>query len=170
MRAAKKRVALGIVVVVLCVAATTYAYVRANAGVFVVPVTAMEPTIESGQTVRADMSAYETSDPQRWDVVVFRSPQVEGKTWIFRVVGLPGETISFKESGLLIDGQPAELPEYLRDIRYSALQSDSVTIDHPYTVPPSSYYVVGDNAAKANDSRVWGAVPSEDILGKYDEQ
>lgn len=178
MRASRKLVVLGVAVVVLCCAAIAYAFVHGNAGMFRMPNAAMEPTIKAGATFRADMSAYETADPRRWDLVVFRAPQNEkvnknlkqGQVWVFRVVGLPGETISFDKSGLLIDGQPAELPNHLGNNSYSGLAVDTSGVDHPFVVPQSSYYVLGDNSATANDSRIWGEVARANILGRVNDR
>ena len=178
MGAGRKRVVLGVFVVILCSAAIAYAFVRANAGVFRMPVAAMEPTIKSGELFRADMLAYETADPRRWDLVVFRAPRIEivnknlkkDQLWVFRVAGMPGETISFGKGGLLIDGQPADLPDHLGNVSYSGLNVDAADVDHPFVVPQFSYYVLGDNLAKANDSRVWGAVAREQILGRVNDR
>ena len=169
MRAGQKRVAIS-AVIVLCCGAIAFALTRSNDGPYLFPNAAMKPTIKSGETVQADISAYETADPQRWELVVFRSPVMEDRTWIFRVIGMPGETISFDEDGLLIDGKPAELPDHLRDVSYSAPAGELNGVDHPFKVPESSYYVLGDNPAKASDSRHWGAVGREAILGKVTDR
>ena len=135
-----------------------------NAGRYSMPTSAMEPTIASGDSFYADMSAYDSADPERWDLVVFRSPQDETKTWVFRVVGLPGETISFDDEGLLINGKSADLPDKLEVSKYSGSEKSDVA----FVVPGQSYFVLGDNPAKANDSRYWGAVSGDAILGKVD--
>lgn len=119
-----------------------------------------------GETIQADMSAYEAADPQRWDVVVFKAPESQDRTWVFRVVGMPGETISFSDGELLIDGKPADLPQRLAGITYDALAAGAGALDDPFVVPENGYYVLGDNSAKANDSRVWGEVNRDAILGK----
>ena len=136
-----------------------------NAGHYRMPTSAMEPTIKSGDSFRADMSAYESADPQRWDLVIFLSPQDQTRTWVFRVVGLPGETISFGDDGLLIDDQPVALPKTIGVAKYSGSENSG---DDEFVVPVDSYYVLGDNPAKANDSRFWGAVSRDAILGKVD--
>jgi signal peptidase I len=170
MRINRQRVLVGSVIVFLCTVAVVYGFVRGSAGVYRMPVSVMEPTIEVGETVWADMSAYQSADPQRWDVVVFRAPENADRSWVFRVVGMPGETISFAEGGLLIDGKPADLPSRLADITYNALAAGPGALDDPFVIPEDSYYVLGDNPAKANDSRVWGAVEREEILGKVNDR
>ena len=170
MRTGKKQIVVYLVIVILCSAAIAYAFGRVNAGVFRMPVAAMEPTIKAGESFRTDMSAFKSADPQRWDLVVFRSPQKEGQVWVFRVVGMPGETISFGNVGLLINGQTVDLPDHLGNISYSGLAVDVPAVEHPFVVPPFGYYVLGDNPDKANDSRVWGALAREHVLGKVDDR
>ena len=87
------------------------------------PNSAMEPTINTGDTFLADMSAYESANPDRWDLVVFRSPKKEDTNWVFRVVGLPGETISFDDHGLLVDGETIDLPSRIGNVIYSSAGS-----------------------------------------------
>ncbi len=166
MRFSPKLLLLSVFILAVCGSAMAYAYVHFNIGVYRMPVAAMEPTIMTGESIRADLSAYETAEPQRWDLIVFRSSQIDGKTWIFRVVGLPGETIAFGSTGILIDGKPAEVPNLLSNISYRGRDVDDATADDPFTVPKQSYYVLGDNPAKANDSRYWGAVTRDSIIGR----
>ena len=161
-----KRLVLALVILTVGCVAIAYGIVRAYTGVFKMPGAAMEPTIRSGESFRADMAAYESVDPQRWELVVFRPPQHEERRWVFRVVGLPGETISFGEAGLLIDGKAAEPP---LGISYAALD-DPDAVAHPLVVPPENYYVLGDNPKSANDSRMWGVVPRDHILGQVEDR
>lgn len=174
MGARRKRFVLVGALVLSC-AAIAYAYDRANADVFKMPNAAMEPTIKAGESFRVDLSAYETADPQRWDVVVFRPPQSEidrhnlkkSQRWLFRVVGLPGEPISFNNNELLIDGKSVDLPHHLENVSYSELATGA---EDPFIVPKNSYYLLGDNSAKANDSRNWGSVPRDAIVGKLEDR
>lgn len=138
---------------------------------FVVPTSSMEPTIPKGANITADMSAYTTKDPQRWDIVLFDPPSDPGKgsIWAKRVVALPGETISYgTEGGLLVNGQPLQSPPELASITWKSATAfgPSPPLKHPYTVPTKSYYVLGDDPDQAYDSRFWGSVPRSSILGK----
>ena len=170
MRVNRQRVFLASVIVFSCTVAVVYGFVRGTAGIYRMPVSAMEPTIKMGETIQADMSAYKATDPQRWDVVVFKAPENQDRTWIFRVVGMPGETISFSEGRLMIDSKPADLPQRLAGISYDALAGRAGAIDGPFVVPENGYYVLGDNPTKANDSRVWGEVNRDAILGKVSDR
>lgn len=95
--------------------------------------------------------------PQRGEVVVFNYPLDPTKDFVKRVVGLPGELVEVRAGTVYIDGAP--LPEpYLRRTDHSSAA--------PLRLGPEEYYVIGDNRPSSNDSRSWGAVPAELILGK----
>lgn len=133
----------------------------------------MQPTFQKGEKVTADMSAYSSRSPKRWDVVVVRPKTDDLKEvfWVMRVVALPGEKISFSDGRILIGDVAMEPPAQIASIRFQELSSRPtgsglVPTLHPYTVPKDSYYVVGDNVLAAYDSRVWGALPRANILGK----
>lgn len=138
---------------------------------FSVPTSSMAPTIPPGSEVIGDMSTDSSRAPQRWDVALFDPPPFagQGQIWVMRVIGLPGEQVSFGPSGsLIINGQPLKPPTELSGIHWQrrTTEPNPVPIPHPHTIPPDSYYVLGDNPPRANDSRFWGAVPRENILGK----
>lgn len=132
---------------------------------------AMSPTIKPGEKVTINYGAYAIDGPQRWDVVAFEPPFDTNSTFVFRVVGLPGETVSFDKAGIKLDGQELLMPERLSNITYvSIAQSAHPTaysdIQYPYLIPKGHYFVLGDNSAKAKDSRFWGAVPRSNIVGR----
>jgi signal peptidase I len=130
----------------------------------------MAPTIQPHEVIVADMHAYKKTAPQRWDVVVFHPPKTatpEETIWPLRVVGLPGERISIDADGIHIDGKLVAQPESIRAVRYLAsdprMQS---AITFPYAIPADCYFVLGDNTADSFDSRFWGPVPMQSILGR----
>ncbi|MGL4513978.1 MAG: signal peptidase I [Lacipirellulaceae bacterium] len=106
----------------------------------------MAPSLTSGQRV----SVRPADRPRRWDVVVLRSPVDARVLLVKRVVGLPGESISFAEGGLVVDGR-------------------RVACEFAYVAPPvaplgwrlgpDEWFVVGDNQAVSHDSRNWDAAP-----------
>ena len=118
----------------------------------------------------ADMWAYALHAPRRWDVVVVhpKGDELKDAVWVMRVIALPGETISFSDGRIVIDGAPLTQPSQVAALRFKELpRTESlVPIVHPYKVPKDCYYVVGDNPLAAYDSRVWGALPRSNILGK----
>lgn len=127
----------------------------------------MHPTIAPGALVEVQNGYFGFSEPRRWDVVFFKAPSPNQGSWIFRIVGLPGETVSFDESGLLINGTKARLPSSLSSVRYKLPSvHQNQLIQFPYVVPQNSYFVLGDNPDGAFDSRMWGGVSRSAITGK----
>jgi len=131
----------------------------------------MEPTIKKDEVVTADLRAFESTTPIRWDVVVFEPPFSAGQIWVSRVVGLPGEVIDITPAGLSINGKVMSIPSSLKIGAYTlpppALgpKSNPVT-KFPYHISSDSYFVMGDNVNNALDSRYWGALKSTNILGR----
>lgn len=121
-----------------------------------VPSGSMIPTLKVGDRLMVEKVSNEVN---RGDIIVF-SP-VEGSglkdDLVKRVIGLPGETIEIKDGRVYIDGTPLE-EDYLNE----GMNSDF----KPTRVPPDSYFVMGDNRNSSFDSRYWGAVPKENIIGK----
>jgi len=106
---------------------------------------------------------YAVSDPERGDIVVFKYPEDETKDFIKRVVALPGETIEIRDKVVYIDGQPLDEP-YVRHTKHTM---EPVRDNFgPYTVPEGQYFMLGDNREASHDSRWWGPVKREKIVGK----
>jgi signal peptidase I len=130
---------------------------------------AMEPTLHGREILVADMNAYWNAKPARWEVVVFRAsgtPYTGYTGQVLRVIGLPGETVSFSGGKVVIDGQPLVPPPHLQNLRFHGDVPDGELVPHPYTVPDGCYYLLGDNPDKANDSRLWGGLPAAEIVGR----
>jgi signal peptidase I len=132
----------------------------------------MSPTIKPGTQITIDWTAYALSGPKRWDVVCFEPPTYTNQIWAMRVVGLPGETVSFAVGGIAVNGRSVALPSHITNVGYvsldhPALRAGSVGgITSPYVVPSNSFFVLGDNSTNALDSRFWGAVQRTNIFGK----
>jgi signal peptidase I len=138
-----------------------------NRQAFIQNAVSMRPTIQLNEKVNVDKAAYTSKQPQRWDVILFRPPQKFEGVWTFRIVGMPGETVSFSESGLLIDGRAPAVPPSLAHLKYtSAPQTQPPSPLLPFTIPADSYFVLGDDSSIANDSRMWGPVKKNQIIGK----
>jgi signal peptidase I len=95
--------------------------------------------------------------PERADIIVFRFPNDPSRDFVKRVIGLPGETVSMKGGEVFIDGDRLVEP-YLME-----RDKDNMA---PTLVPPNSYFVLGDNRNGSSDSRHWGPVPLDNIVGK----
>jgi signal peptidase I len=98
--------------------------------------------------------------PERGDIVVFDPPLASDKPYIKRVIGLPGETVEIRNGGVYIDGQELEEP-YIRPGSTSCPGECE-----PVTVPEDHVFVLGDNRDNSSDSRMFGAIPVDDIVGK----
>lgn len=135
------------------------------------PSSSMSPTIKPGQQLTINYLAYTFSGPDRWDIIAFEPPQHTNQVWVMRVVGLPGEKISFQGNILLLNGRPLKLPPRFSNLTClspddSRFFSKTSAISFPFAIPTNSYFVLGDNSANANDSRFWGPLPKSNIIGK----
>jgi len=121
--------------------------------------TSMAPLISDNERIFINKMVYKFEPISRGDVVVFWYPRDLTKSFIKRVVGLPGETVEGKRGHVYVDGreiaEPYVLPEYLDNSDFG-----------PVRVPASEYFVMGDHRDSSNDSRVFGTVQSNYIYGK----
>ena len=128
----------------------------------------MLPTLEDGDRMIVNKIGYEVGEPDRYDIVVFHAP--EKKDYIKRVIGLPGDTIAYKNDQLYINGKAMPEP-YLEplknDIEEGTLTEDFTLeeITQMKTVPEGYVFVMGDNRRYSKDSRIIGVVPMEKIIG-----
>jgi signal peptidase I len=186
---------------------------------FKIPSGSMIPTLLVGDLILVNKFHYgvrlpvinkkivANNDPKRGDVMVFRYPKDTSVDYIKRVVGVPGDEITFREQRLYVNGQPASLvamppPGFYNEdsLRYESAFTEKLgDIEHrillnpqsqPYygpddkinfpfrencrysaegvscKVPPGHYFMMGDNRDNSQDSRFWGFVPDENIVGK----
>ena len=148
---------------------------------FKVEGSSMVPTLEGGQYLVVDQASFFKFDeerlsralpfwkaseaepqfafdpPMRGEVIVFNYPLDPRKDFVKRVVGLPGETVEVRGGIVLVDGEA--LPE-------PYLQRKDSSGAPPLTLGKKEYYVIGDNRRNSNDSRSWGAVPEDNIVGR----
>ncbi|MBX3009797.1 MAG: signal peptidase I [Melioribacteraceae bacterium] len=132
---------------------------------------AMEPTIKNGEIIYADLNIFKEQLPNRWDIVIFHSPTMPNTDWLMRIVGLPGETVSYDSLGLLINGERMSNDKNRIHYKLYCLNVDSSRIiQHPYIVPEDQYYLLGDNVDDSFDSRVWGSISKDKIFGLVKKQ
>jgi len=125
---------------------------------FIVEGSSMEPNFHTGQMLIVSRLSYKLSTPQRGDVIVFQYPDNPVDDYIKRVIGVPGDTVEVQDSRVYIDGQLISEPY---------LQPDTPEIQRgKWVVPADSYFVMGDNRAHSSDSRSWGMLSKEFIIGK----
>lgn len=169
---------------------------------FKIPSGSMIPTLLVGDFIIVNKYVYgirlpvlnkkviSIGEPKRGDVVVFRYPKDPGVNFIKRAVGLPGDTITYRDKQLFVNGEPVkETPagrwgsddvkctvpaadaslywEQLGEANHNILLHDrSGSRNGQWVVPEGHYFMMGDNRDRSNDSREWGFVPEENILGR----
>lgn len=160
-RAAKQRGGVLELVVIAAVAfALVFGIVRPFiVEAFVIPSESMVPTLMVGDRVLANKFIYDFTDPEKGDVAVFESVEVEGQDLIKRVVGTPGDTVEVREGKLYVNGEPQNEPYIKEGGGISPPQQE-------FTVPEDSVFVMGDNRSNSRDSRFFGPVPEENLEGE----
>ena len=182
---------------------------------FKIPSSSMLPTLQIGDLILVNKFTYgirlpvvnqkviPINDPQRGDVMVFKFPRDTSLDYIKRVVGVPGDTVLYKNKRLSVNGKEVtyeKLPDYLDEDRlqyFEHFREDLTGVNHailndaklpPYvpspdnfpqhelcrydlegfecTVPAGHYFMMGDNRDNSLDSRYWGFVPEQNIVGK----
>ncbi len=125
---------------------------------FWIPTGSMEPTLMPQDRVMVNKFIYRFTSPKRGDIVVFIPPGDSGKDYIKRVIALPGETIEVKEGQVYINGRPLKEP-------YVINEPDKSNYG-PLKVPEGHVFVMGDNRPNSADSRYFGPLPIDKIVGK----
>ncbi len=122
----------------------------------------MEPNFGSGDYLIIDEITYRFRDPQRGEVVVFKYPKNPSQRYIKRIIGLPGEAIEIKEGKIIIIDEAES--QTLDESGYLPLGQTSGNIR--VSLLENEYFVLGDNRAFSSDSRRWGPLPRENIVGR----
>jgi signal peptidase I len=169
---------------------------------FKIPSGSMIPTLLVGDFIVVNKFSYgirlpvlnkkiiSLGEPQRGDVVVFRYPQDTSVNFIKRAVGLPGDTITYRDKQLFINGEKVEETAAGRykssEVKCSTPEADATQFDEQlgdtnhkillhernrgrngqWVVPAGHYFMMGDNRDRSNDSREWGFVPEQNLLGR----
>ena len=167
---------------------------------FRIPSASMMPTLLIGDFILVNKYTYgirlpvfnnkiiEMNKPERGDIVVFRYPKDPTVDYIKRVIGLPGDKITYDNKKLYVNDKPIDyqslgfyqgvgqgsdmtgseqLLENLTGIKHNILvRHDADSAEGTYIVPENHYFVMGDNRDNSNDSRYWGTVPEDNLVGK----
>ena len=117
----------------------------------------MEPRIDTDDYIVINALAYWFGAPARGDIVAFRHERSAPSVYVKRVIGLPGDRISIRRGVVSVDGTVLLEPY----VRFGDRRSFDDVV-----VPPGAFYVLGDNRANSDDSRAWGFVPANDLIGR----
>jgi signal peptidase I len=142
-----------------------------------IPSPSMVDTLEIGDRVLVNRVVYHLKELEHGDVVVFRWPNNRDVVFIKRVVGLPGDRLQAKDGKLYVNGVAQEEPYVHKTNGVTDPTNPSGTIagttmsqpwglSDEYTVPQGHYFMMGDNRTNSDDSRVWGPVPEDDLIGE----
>ncbi len=131
---------------------------------FIVSGSSMDPTFKTSQYLIVDELSYRILGPNRGDVIVFKYPQQPSVDFIKRIIGLPGETVILKEGKVIIKN--SKNPDgFTLDESY--VSSDHLSSDNmETTLGEKQYFVMGDNRAESYDSRRWGPLDYNLIIGR----
>lgn len=124
---------------------------------FYIPSGSMEPTLLPQDRVIVNKFIYRFQEPKRGDIIVFLPPN-DNRDYIKRIIGLPGETIEIKKGMVYINNRALSEP-------YKTKAPDPSSFG-PFKIPNSNYFVMGDNRPNSSDSRVFGPLKKERIIGK----
>jgi len=150
-----------------------------------IPSESMEPTLDVGQRVLVNRFIYDFKDPKIGDIVVFHPPagaeqppgqqcgveqgpeescraptsEESSETFIKRIVALPGDTLSIKEGHPVVNGVEKTDEPYINPC-------PGCNMPERITIPPGHYFMMGDNRGASDDSRYWGPVPEDWIIGE----
>ena len=140
-----------IAAVVIAFLVNNFVIINAN-----VPSGSMETTIMTKDRMLGNRLAYKTGDIKRGDIVIFKFPDDESQLFVKRVIGLPGEKVTIKDSKIYINDSKEPLKEtYLKEDWYWENGSEESGGELVYQVPEDSYFVLGDNRNNSKDSRLW---------------
>jgi len=116
----------------------------------------MEPTLDDGQYLLINKVGMHFHHMDRGDIIVFQYPLDPSKSFVKRVVALPGDTVEIRDQQTIVDGKVVKEP-YLRSPENGFYQRT--------VVPPGEFFVLGDNRNNSSDSRAWGMLPQKDVIG-----
>jgi len=129
---------------------------------FIVDGLSMYPTFKDHAYLIIDELTYQFKTPERGSVLVFTPPKDSGKYYIKRVIGLPNETISLTNGEVTIIN--TTYPEGFKLNESYVKMSKAETAN--FVLGENEYFVMGDNRAQSADSRIWGPVPKENVIGR----
>jgi signal peptidase I len=130
----------------------------------------MTPAVSAGDHVMMENISYITRDPKRGDIAVFLTAGITGlptdQLYLKRIVGEPGEHVLISNGKIYINGKEHSLSNAVGELSYSFPPGGNIIWKTNVHVPAGHYFVLGDNSTRSFDSRGWGPVPRENIIGR----
>lgn len=123
----------------------------------------MEPTFISGDYILTSKITYKLRNPERGDVIVFKSPKNKDIDYIKRIIGLPGDTLVVRNNEVFVND--VLVPENYISAKTNLWDGGFLIENTPITIPPDHYFVMGDNRPRSSDSREFGTITVDDIIG-----
>lgn len=125
----------------------------------------MFPTFKNSEFILTNLIGLRFGDLKRGEVIVFQAPTDHDKDYIKRVIGIPGDTVEVRDGHVYLNGKLLNETEYLAD---SVVTSPGAFLreGEPVTVPQEKYIVLGDNRPHSSDSREWGFLRKDELIGK----
>lgn len=185
----RRRTLVWVAVAIVTVIWAWTVYSLIGVDVYKVPSESMKPTYEVGTKVVVDTGAYDDSEPELSDVAVFHppigaelanqcgerrpsgaacpapTPERSDIEFIKRIVAVPGDRLRFEGGVPIVNGTPVAV-EFLAPCQ----PGGECTLPVEITIPPDHYFTLGDNVGESDDSRFWGPVPRESLIGKVTEE
>jgi signal peptidase I len=125
----------------------------------------MHPTYKNREYILTNLITLRFNAPNKGDVIVFKAPLDKSKDFIKRVIAVEGDTVAVKEGFVYVNEKKIDESKYLAsDVR--TYGGGFLKENEPVTVPKGQFLVMGDNRQFSSDSREWGFLKKEDIIGK----
>lgn len=135
---------------------------------FTMPTNGMRPTIMAGDAMTANMRAYDKAAPQIGDLAIFVPPHFPEKMWVFRVVAVPGDALSYQNKTLQRNGVDIVSPAPTEARTFFPVESGPAPLmkTATLTLGPDEFFLLSDDPEHLNDSRAWGAIPRHNFRGR----
>ncbi len=124
----------------------------------------MIPTFKNGDYILTDKISYRFGNPKKGDIIVLKNPRDETQDFIKRIIATPGDTLKIENSKVYVNGQ--NLLESYLPANTPTRTGNFLTEGQEVKAGINQYFVLGDNRQHSSDSREWGAVTKEEIVGK----
>lgn len=130
---------------------------------FIVSGASMEDTFHTNEYLIVDQVSYRFHKPERGDVIIFRYPKDPSKYFIKRIIGLPGDTLTISGNTVTINNEEHEEAVTLDETYVKSMEENTFLTE---TLGKREYFVMGDNRDASSDSRAWGVLQEDNIVGK----